>query len=78
MLSISGIKRVIDYASEATKQGLSRDQIMANGLIMLDQEFEQSVIRGIADKKSGRLYRVPESVDPIEFLHALAQSRLKN
>ena len=71
-ISVATLLNVIDYIAEATKQGLSRDQILTNVFLILDQEFEQSIMQGIADKKSGRLYRVPEKVDPIEFLQALA------
>ncbi len=73
MMSVATILNVIDYVAEATEQGLTRDQIMSNVLLILDQKFEQSILRGIADKKLGRLYGVPKKVDPIEFLHALAK-----
>jgi hypothetical protein len=39
---------------------------------MLDREFEQSIVRGMADLKEGRLSRVPRDEDPAEFLRKLA------
>lgn len=71
-ITVATLLNMIDYVSEANKQGLSREQILANVFLILDHEFEQSIIRGITDKKSGRVYKVPEKIDPIEFLHALA------
>ena len=70
-ITVATLLNMIDYVSEANKQDLSREQILANVFLILDQEFEQSIIRGIADKKSGRVYRVPDKIDPIEFLHSL-------
>ncbi len=71
-ISVATLLNVIDYVAEATKQGLSRDQILTNVFIILDQEFEQSIIQGIADKKSGRVYKAPDKIDPVKFLQALA------
>jgi hypothetical protein len=63
---------VIDYVSRASKEGQSKDQILANVFLMLDREFEQSIVRGMEDFEAGRSRKVPKGEDPIEFLRGLA------
>ncbi len=73
-ISASTLLDVIDYVSRASKDGQSKEQILANVFIMLDREFEQSVIRGTEDLKARRIQRAPGGEDPIEFLRKLAAS----
>jgi hypothetical protein len=63
---------VIDYVSRASREGQSKDQILANVFLMLDREFEQSIVRGMEDFEAGRARKVPKGGDPIEFLRGLA------
>lgn len=71
-ISSSTLLEVIDYVARAAKEGESKDQILTNVYIMLDREFEQSVIRGVEEMKSGRTTQVPARQDPVEFLKKLA------
>jgi hypothetical protein len=71
-ISSSTLLEVIDYVERAAKEGQPKDQILANVYIMLDREFEQSVIRGVEDMKSGRSKTVPAGENPIGFLRKLA------
>ncbi|MGI0085887.1 MAG: hypothetical protein ACREBQ_12475, partial [Nitrososphaerales archaeon] len=65
---------VIDYVSRASKERQPKGQILTNVFLMLDREFEQSIIRGMEDmKKRERLLKVPKDEDPIEFLRKLAE-----
>jgi len=70
-VSSSTLLEVIDYVARAAKEGQSKDQILTNVYIMLDREFEQSVIRGVDDAKAGRLTVVPSHEDPVAFLRKL-------
>ncbi len=72
-ISSSTLLEVIDYVSRASKEGQSKDQILANVFLMLDREFEQSIVKGIEDLKRGRTRSVPKGEDPVEFLRALAR-----
>jgi len=71
-ISSSALLEVIDYVSRASQENQPKDQILTNVFLMLDREFEQSIIRGISDQKSGRQKIVPKGRDPIEFLRELA------
>lgn len=71
-ISVSTLLDVIDYVSRASKDGQSEDQILANVFIMLDREFEQSIIRGMHDFKARRVHMTPKGEDPVEFLRKLA------
>jgi hypothetical protein len=72
-VSTSTLLEIIDYVSRASIEGQPKDQILTNVFLMLDREFEQSVLRGMEDIKKGRYRRVPISADPIEFLRKLAE-----
>jgi len=72
VISASTMLELIDYVSQASKEGQPKDQILTNVYIMLDREFEQSIIRGVEDEKRGRYRGVPRDEDPIEFLRKLA------
>jgi hypothetical protein len=74
-ISASTLLDVIDYVSRASRDGQPKEQILANVFIMLDREFEQSVIRGTEDSKARRVQRVPRGEDPVEFLRKLTSSR---
>jgi len=71
-ISSSTLLEVIDYVARAAKEGQPKDQILTNVYIMLDREFEQSVIRGVGDAKRGRVITVPPREDPVAFLRKLA------
>lgn len=71
-ISSSTLLEVIDYVERAAKEGQPKDQILTNVYIMLDMEFEQSLIEGVHDMKSGRSRRVPAGENPIAFLRRLA------
>ena len=58
---------------ELRRDKQSKNQILTNVFLMLDQEFEQSIIRGMDDTKKGRCRVVPRSDDPIQFLRKLAR-----
>jgi hypothetical protein len=72
-ISTSALLEIIDYVSRASKEGQPKDQILTNVFIMLDREFEQSIIRGMEDMKKGRVSKVPKGKDSIEFLEKLAE-----
>jgi hypothetical protein len=72
-ISASRLLEVIDYVSRASKEGQPKDQILANVFLMLDHEFEQSILKGMGDLEKGRYRRVPRGEDPIEFLRKLAE-----
>ena len=74
-ISSSTLLEVIDYVERAAKEGQPKDQILTNVYIMLDREFEQSVITAVGDMKSGRVHKVPSTEDPIAFLRRLATNR---
>lgn len=74
-ISSSTLLEVIDYVERAAKEGQPKEQILTNVYIMLDREFEQSIIRGVGDMKSGRLHKVPSTEDPIAFLRRLTTNR---
>jgi len=71
VISSSTLLEVIDYVSRASKGGQPKDQILTNVYLMLDREFEQSIIQGVEDRRSGRYRKVPPGEDPIEFLRRL-------
>jgi hypothetical protein len=70
-ISTSTLLEIIDYVSRASTERQSKSQILTNVFLMLDREFEQSIVRGMTDLKEGRLSRVPRSEDPVEFLRKL-------
>ncbi|MGI0079441.1 MAG: hypothetical protein ACRECH_07445 [Nitrososphaerales archaeon] len=73
-ISSAALLEVIDYVSRASKERQPKGQILTNVFLMLDREFEQSIIRGMEDmKKRERLLKVPKDEDPIEFLRKLAE-----
>ena len=72
-ISSSVLLEVIDYVSRAAKEGQPKDQILTNVFLMLDREFEQSIVRGMEDMKKGSSRRVPKGKDPIDFLRNLAK-----
>jgi hypothetical protein len=72
-ISASTLLEVIDYVSRASSEGQPKDQILTNVFLMLDREFEQSILRGMEDLEKGKYRRVPTGEDPIEFLRKLAE-----
>ena len=72
-ISTSTLLEIIDYVSRASTEGQPKNQILTNVFLMLDREFEQSIIRGMEDLKKGRSRGVPSGEDPIEFLRKLAE-----
>jgi hypothetical protein len=72
-ISASSLLEVIDYVSRASKEGKPKDQILTNVFIMLDREFEQSIVAGVEDASRGRVYEVPKGHDAVEFLRELAE-----
>lgn len=72
-ISASALLQVIDYVSAASKQGRPTDQILTNVFVMLDRQFEQSIVKGIDDLKEGRYKEVPKGEEPVEFLRKLAE-----
>jgi hypothetical protein len=72
-ISASTLLEVIDYVSKASNEGQPKEQILTNVFVMLDREFEQSILRGMEDMKRGRYRRVPSREDPIDFLRKLAE-----
>lgn len=71
-ISASTLLEVIDYVSRASKADRPKEEILTNVFIMLDREFEQSIIRGVDEMKKGRVREVPKNREPIEFLRELA------
>ena len=72
-ISTSTLLEIIDYVSRASTEGQPKGQILANVFLMLDREFEQSILRGMEDMKKGMYRQVPSGEDPIEFLRKLAE-----
>jgi len=72
-ISAATLLEVIDYVSRASKEDQPKDQILTNVFLMLDREFEQSIIRGTDDLRRGRYRQVPSGEDPIKFLRKLAE-----
>ena len=72
-ISSATLLEVIDYVSRASKEGQPKDQILTNVYLMLDREFEQSIIRGVGDERSGRYSKVTRGEDPIQALRRLAK-----
>ena len=72
-ISASTLLEVIDYVSRASNEGHPKDEILTNVFLMLDREFEQSIVRGLEDMKEHRYRGVPRGEDPIEFLRKLAE-----
>ena len=71
-ISTSTLLELIDYVSRASKEGRSKDEILTNAFIMLDRQFEQSIMRGTVDMKQRKANEVPRGKDPVEFLRELA------
>ena len=77
-ITASTLLEVIDYVSRASKEEQTKDQILTNVFLMLDRQFEQSVIKGLEDaKKSGRTKTVPKGTDRVDFLRKLAAETTK-
>ncbi|MDG6934559.1 MAG: hypothetical protein JRN68_07645 [Nitrososphaerota archaeon] len=74
-ISASSLLEVIDYVSRASKEGQPKDQILTNVFIMLDREFEQSIVAGVEDASKGRVQVVPKGHDAVEFLRGLAERK---
>lgn len=72
-ISTSTLLEIIDYVSRASTEGQPKDQMLTNVFLMLDREFEQSILRGMEDMKKRKYRRVPSGEDPIEFLRKLAE-----
>ena len=72
-ISASSLLEVIDYVSRASKEGQPKDQILTNVFLMLDREFEQSIVAGVEDATKGRIHEVPKGHDAVEFLRELAK-----
>src|SRR5487761_105131 len=72
-ISASTLLEVIDYVSRASKEGQPKNQILTNVFLMLDREFEQSIVKGMDDLNAGRTRKVPKGEDPVEFLRKLAE-----
>ena len=72
-ISSSTLLEVIDYVSRASGENQPKDQILTNVFLMLDREFEQSIIKGLQDQRRGKYKSVPKGRDPVEFLRALAE-----
>ena len=75
-LSASTLLEVIDYVARAAKEGHSKEEILTNVFIMLDREFEQSIVKGMEDLKEKRFRKVPKGEGPLEFLRGLAASKM--
>jgi len=71
-ISASTMLEVIDYVSEASKEGKPKEEILTNVYLMLDRQFEQSIVKGINDAREGRYRAVPKGEEPVEFLRKLA------
>lgn len=71
-ISAPTMLEVIDYVAEASKDGRNKDEILTNVYLMLDRQFEQSIVRGIKDLKEDRYKTVPREEEPVEFLRKLA------
>ena len=71
-ISASTMLEVIDYVSEASKEGRPKDEMLTNVYLMLDRQFEQSIVKGIRDAREGRYGAVPKGEEPVEFLRKLA------
>jgi hypothetical protein len=72
-ISASTLLEVIDYVAKASSERQPKEQILTNVFLMLDREFEQSIMRGMEDVKTGRYRVVPKGVDPIKFLRNVAE-----
>jgi hypothetical protein len=72
-ISASSLLDVIDYVSRASKEGQSKDQILTNVFLMLDREFEQSLVTGMEDLRKGKFHEVPRGQDAVGFLRELAK-----
>ena len=72
-ISASSLLEVIDYVSRASKEGQPKDQILTNVFLMLDREFEQSIMAGVEDLRHGRVHEVPKGQEAVEFLKGLAK-----
>jgi hypothetical protein len=72
-ISAASLLEVIDYVSRASKEGQPKDQILTNVFLMLDREFEQSIVTGVEDLEKGRVSEVPKGQNAVEFLRELAR-----
>lgn len=71
VISSATLQEVIDYVAGAAKEGQSKKQILTNVYIMLDREFEQSIVNGVEDMRTGGVKKVPADEGPVEFLRQL-------
>ena len=76
-ISASTMLEIIDYVSRASKEGQPKDQILTNVYLMIDRQFEQSIVRGLEDARKSRTRIVPKGRDPIEFLRKFASEQAK-
>ena len=77
-ISASALLEIIDYVSRASVERQPKDQILTNVFVMLDRQFEQSIIRGLEDsKRRGGARTVPKGKDPVDFLRELADESAK-
>jgi hypothetical protein len=73
-ISASTLLEIIDYVSRASKEDQPKDQILTNVYLMLDRQFEQSIISGLKDSKDkSRMRIVPKGENPVEFLRNLSK-----
>jgi hypothetical protein len=72
-ISAASLLEVIDYVSRASKEGQPKDQILTNVFLMLDREFEQSIVTGVEDLEKGRVSEVPKGQNAVEFLRELVR-----
>lgn len=72
-ISTSSLLEVIDYVFRASKEGQPKDQVLTNVFLMLDREFEQSIVKGVEDARDGKAHAVPKGSDAVEFLKQLAE-----
>jgi hypothetical protein len=77
-ISAATLLEIIDYVSRASKENQPKDQILTNVYLMLDRQFEQSIVRGLKDSKTkSRVKTVPKGTNPVEFLRKLANEESK-
>ena len=76
-ISASTMLEVIDYVSEASKEGRLKDEMLTNVYLMLDRQFEQSIVKGIRDAREGRYRAVPKGEELVEFLRKLAAGAIR-
>jgi len=77
-ISAAALLEIIDYVSRASKENQPKDQILTNVYLILDRQFEQSIVRGLNDSKTkSRVKTFPKGTNPVEFLRKLANEESK-